>query len=345
MADSTETGPIGQSVINAHLMVQDETGRWVPLKASEGGLATKAVSPGLTLSGAVTGSGTDQIFTTLAANIVGNSNIRTAQANSVIGRASGTLGNVDDITIPSGKFIGTRASTTGAFYPTQILTKSSAYPLTQDDYGATVLVTAAATITLPAPATVGSGWWCCIKKTVASGSDVTIARNASETIDGRSASDVLKAQYSHAMYVTDGTNWHVLDVYDYTSAEVNTSTSFSAASGAFQNGGTTLSIPPGLWECGAVGFCDAGVSTTLAYFAFGMSTDSGAATFSDANFLTNYIAMSAPLNLAVATAENDTLPINTKTLTTTTTHYMKLVASYTGTAPKYQYKMFAVRKG
>ena len=65
MADQvSETGPMGQSVINARLMGVDETGKWVPLKLTEGGLATSAAN------GVTSVVGQDGITASISANVL-----------------------------------------------------------------------------------------------------------------------------------------------------------------------------------------------------------------------------------------------------------------------------------
>ena len=282
----------------------------------------------------------------LDTNGISNSYIRQGTARTVIGRSANSTGDVADIATTAGKFLGDRGSALGAFFPTQILSKSSAYPLVTDDYGATVLVTAAATITLPAPATVGSGWWCCIKKTVASGSDVTIARNASETIDGRSASDILKAQYAFAVYMTDGTNWHVISANDWlmkqTTSFTNYGTSGQYFDATFSDATTSLSIPPGEWDIEAV--VDAAVNGAVSWTTnvLGVSTTSGNSgtglVFGDN--AVNFIPPSATIGPEAAIS----LPGNRVLLATSTSYYLKLRADRTNT-PQYVCRLSARRVG
>lgn len=411
MADQvSETGPLGQSVMNVHLMVQDESNKWVPLKAAEGGLVTSVANPtpptavlaataltdnavvrgdggvrgvqtsgviiddsnnvtgmttltlpnlGLHLAGALSSpfdlilqpsdgslsadrtlsintSNSDQVLT------LGNNLTANGTARSVIGRSASTNGAMADIALTAGKFLGDRASAIGAFYPTQILSKSSNYPLVTDDYGATVLCTAALTVTLPAPGTVGSGWWCCIKKTVAAGSDVTIARNASETIDGRSASDVLKVQYAHAVYVTDGTNWHIASVNDYFQ-QVRSAGVAAPASGQYGDvTATALDVPPGDWDISGCITFNFSASTTGQYYVGGIGTASGTSTtglqfYDNANVQT--------VNLASAGVYAASIAPWRVSNSTTTTYYLKMSAGYTGTAPTVNGRISARRVG
>lgn len=267
--------------------------------------------------------------------------LRQGTARTVIGRSANSTGNVADIATTAGKFLGDRGSVLGAFYPTQILSKSSAYPLVTDDYGATVLVTAAATITLPAPATVGSGWWVCIKKTVAAGSDVTIARNASETIDGRSASDVLKAQYAHATYVTDGTNWHVCDVWDFQKQTQASGTSFSASDQWLDGAGTTtgVALGPGIWVLSQnLTMVTNGGSITEFYGGIGTNTgnDGTGMIFGENSVYGAWFAGFG--GFAVS-------PPWQKTLTAATTYYHKIRCRWTVATPQWGGSILAVRIG
>ena len=405
MADSvSETGPLGQSVMNVHLMVQDESNKWVPLKAAEGGLVTSVANPtpptavlaataltdnavvrgdggvrgvqtsgviiddsnnvtgmttltlpnlGLHLAGALSSpydlilQPTDGALTadrvlgintsdgdrvlTLANNLTAS-----GTARSVVGRAGSTNGSMADIVTTAGKFLGDRGSALGAFFPTQILSKSSAYPLVTDDYGATVLVTAAATITLPAPATVGSGWWCCIKKTAAAGSDVTIARNASETIDGRSASDVLKAQYAFATYVTDGTNWHVLEVNDYVETTVTNSPTYAITTSTWGDA-TSVALPPGEWDI--TGSFATNNVTTVSAGVIGIGSASGTGTTGLSPGVTQ-------LNILPPTAAaggGGAVPA-CRVQGSTTPYYLKVLLVWT-VAPTYNCRISARRVG
>jgi hypothetical protein len=334
------------STINMRMMVVDETGQWVPLKSTNDGLNMTNITTGVT----VPNGGTGQASFTDGAFLIGNgSNALSEVGPGTAGQIPISQGAGADpvMTTPTGagKFFGGRGGTQGAFYPTQILSKSSNYPLVTDDYGATVLCTAAITVTLPAPGTVGAGWWCCIKKTVAAGSDVTIARNASETIDGRSASDVLKAQYAHAVYITDGTNWHVASVNDWTQ---QTRTSGVSAPTAGQFGdvtASTLSLPPGEWDASAVTVYDFSSSTTALYYAVGIGTASGnsaSGLVSGDNYFTNGAFGTAGGSVGAVGLSLVAFRIS---VASTTSYYSKMVCNYTGTAPTVVGRISARRVG
>lgn len=225
------------------------------------------------------------------------------------------------LTLATGKAPIHRGGAVGAYYPTQVLSKSSNYALVHDDYAATVLCTAALTVTLPSPATVGSGWWCCIKKTVSSASTVTVARNASETIDGRSASDVLTVQYAEAAYITDGANWYVLWAHDelnFTGASVTpgTSTQYKdIASGTIQ---------PGTWSMSGVMFLSIGTMTITGSCAAALSEHSN-------NTTTDHVVgdnvNALPFN---TTGANGSATISdwVKTISSASPRYWKAVATY-----------------
>lgn len=304
---------VGPSTMNVHLMALDETNRWAPLKMREGGLASTA---------------------TIGPNSITNGMLRQGGAHTVIGNSTNATANVADISVTDGKFLGSRAQVLGAFYPAQILSKSSSYPLVTDDYGATVLVTAAATVTLPAPATVGSGWWVCIKKTVAAGSDVTVARNASETIDGRSASDVLKDQYATASYVTDGTNWYVFGVQDYIEVVNSSSQSFPTSPQTGDAG--FLDVPPGEWDCSGLFEASFGSTSTFTNFTAGIM---GTTTGNSLAGLTVGQNRSGALPPTSATNMGVSIPSFRSIVTTTTRYYAKVQSAYTGTAPTYTFRM------
>lgn len=119
MADTTETGPIGQSVINAHLMVQDETGRWVPLKSTEGGLSMNPTS-GSAITSVVEGNGIDASVSgqvlTIAADVDATS--ITINGSSEIQRAALT----GDVTASAGANATTIANDAVTFPKMQNIT-------------------------------------------------------------------------------------------------------------------------------------------------------------------------------------------------------------------------------
>lgn len=69
----------------------------------------------ITLSGAVSGTGTTAITTTLGTNVVANSNIRQSAALSVIGRSANSTGDVADISAGSDGQVLRRSGTTLGF--------------------------------------------------------------------------------------------------------------------------------------------------------------------------------------------------------------------------------------
>jgi len=86
---------------------------------------------------------------------------------------------------------------------------SSNVSVQSTDYILLVSTAAARTITLPAP----SGRRCFyIKDSTgqAGTNNITVARNASETIDGTAASKILGTDWGSWLFVSDGTNWFVL---------------------------------------------------------------------------------------------------------------------------------------
>jgi hypothetical protein len=95
-------------------------------------------------------------------------------------------------------------------YPVEPLL-STATNLTLTSAHHTVLVTADATITLPAAAS-HSGRVYVIKKTYLAGTGVIIDGNAAETIDC-AATVTLTVQYSSRTIQSDGTNWQIIGSY------------------------------------------------------------------------------------------------------------------------------------
>ena len=93
-----------------------------------------------------------------------------------------------------------------------VLSKAGAYTIVSGDYGATINVTAAATMTLPDAATVGSGWWCRVRRpALAGGTNVTVSRAGTDTIafgsDGTETSLLLAGDGDYVDVVSDGANW------------------------------------------------------------------------------------------------------------------------------------------
>jgi hypothetical protein len=72
----------------------------------------------------------------------------------------------------------------------------------------TVLASGTTTITLP-DATLTPSAMHTIKKTDATGTNITVATTSSQTIDGGTTA-VLKVQYASITVVSDGSNWNVI---------------------------------------------------------------------------------------------------------------------------------------
>ncbi|GAB5558178.1 MAG: hypothetical protein SchgKO_23910 [Schleiferiaceae bacterium] len=87
-----------------------------------------------------------------------------------------------------------------------ITSKSSSYTATIQDH--TIIVTATATITLPAAADVRAGKTYVIKHNGFVGT-VTIDGNLSETIDG-AATQLLSSANAYMKIITDGSNWFIV---------------------------------------------------------------------------------------------------------------------------------------
>ena len=277
----------------------------------------------------------------IAANAVTDAVLRQGAARTVIGRSANSTGNVADISLAAdGKFLGSRASAIGAFYPTQRLSKTTTYQLTQDDYGALVdcdTTSAGFTVTLPAPGTVGAGWWCTLRKTVAANL-LTIARNASETINGASASHLLNAQYSYETLMCDGTNWAVVGVNDWLQYKQGL-TGVPAATATWGNAGS-VSLTPGEWDIAMNAVFTLNASTGT-FVQICPSANSGATTTDhEAGYNqvgTLYPAAAYDVALSVAGWR--------QVLTTTTTIYAKVRATYTAGAPNVGLAMSCRRVG
>ena len=275
-------------------------------------------------------SGNLKMTLVIGANTVTDAMLRQGAARTVIGRSANSTGNVADISLAAdGKFLGSRASALGAFYPTQRLSKSTTYALTQDDYGALVdcdTTSAGFTVTLPAPGTVGAGWWCTIRKTNSSTANVvTIARNASETINGASASNTLTSQYAYITLMCDGTNWAVLGVNDYLSSSNATPAGIGTAVTNDYADFTSLSVPPGEWDFSG-GICFILNGGTLTQVVMGISAGTAGNSFTDAARGDNFAAAEPP---AAAYDKVLTIPSWRKLFTATTTVYLKMRDSFT----------------
>ena len=277
----------------------------------------------------------------IGANTVTDAMLRQGAARTVIGRSANSTGNVADISLATdGKFLGSRASAIGAFYPTQRLSKSTTYQLVQDDFGALVdcdTTSAGFTVTLPAPGTVGAGWWCTIRKTNSSTANVvTIARNASETINGASASNTLTTQYGYLTILCDGTNWAVVGVNDYLSATGSGNVPATTTYGDV----ASIAIPPGEWDLTVLLHTTASGSTATS-IQTGISTTSGnsGAGLSVGDSLIGNIAASSTYDSFV------TIPNFRILLTSSTTYYQKIRGLFSAGTPTYVGKFTARRVG
>jgi hypothetical protein len=87
-------------------------------------------------------------------------------------------------------------------------TKSAGYTAVANDNNAVIRFSAAATLSLTAAATLGSGWHCWV---MADGGAVVIDPNASETING--ATTITIPDGNSTMVICDGTNFRALEDY------------------------------------------------------------------------------------------------------------------------------------
>lgn len=79
--------------------------------------------------------------------------------------------------------------------------------------GQTVFADAsAAAFTITLPTAVGNnGFWFRIKKVDSTLNEITVATNASQTIDGSTANKLIRVQYESMTFVSDNSNWFVAD--------------------------------------------------------------------------------------------------------------------------------------
>lgn len=274
------------------------------------------------------------------ANGIADSHLRQGGARTVIGRSVNSTGNVADINLAAdGKFLGSRASAIGAFYPTNVQSKDANYSIVQDDYGTCFVcpTTASRTLTLPSPATVGAGWWCMFKKTSTSTSNtVVIARNGSETIDGRTTSDILIAQYASAIYMTDGTNWFVMSANDR--MVVTASGVTSGSSGTYKTG-ASMDIPPGEWLLTYQYESSATTSITINLIVISDTNNAigGLNAAGDSRFYVPAPTSSEPHSGCISNYR--------EIYTTTTTRYAVARFDFSGSTPTFSVRLSAQRVG
>lgn len=345
-----------ENIATDRLLGRDTASSGVPEQLTVGGGVEFTGSGGIqrsALTGDVTATAGSNA-TTIANNAVttakiSDSNVTLAKlansgARTVVGRSANSSGVVADISLAvDGKFLGSRASAIGAFYPTQTLTKTASYSATQDDYGSLILMNVSTTgqgVTLPAPATVGSGWWIKVKKINSSlNNTVAILRNASETIDGRSVDEYLREQYSYAAYQTDGTNWFVLEASDYVEIASGVSSGWPAATTTGTELSGAMPVSPGVWDFSFNLLNISSSVVTDGYAYVGTATGSGTAGLTISN--TVY------LNLPTSTRNScSTLASSREVITAASQNrYLKGNLTYSGATggPNYQYRISAVR--
>lgn len=198
------------------------------------------------------------------------------------------------------------------------------------------------TVDLTAAATLGDGFIVTIVKTNAdtatSTNAVTIDANASETING-ATTNRLQAQYAFVTLVCNGSNWDVMDAHDRVQITAASQT-FGSSGAWFDAGGTSLALTPGTWMGNGFGQADFGSASTMANFVVGIF---GTATGNDSAGLTlgtNRGSNPPPTSSYSSTVS---IPDYKIAITSTTTYYCKINATYTGTAPQYHFRMSAVR--
>lgn len=97
----------------------------------------------------------------------------------------------------------------GAFITSQIVTKTSTYPITTSDYIILADGTSGAfTTTLPTAVGV-TGQMYIVKRINSGANNITIATTSSQTIDG-ATSYLLTNQYDSLKVISDGANWQVI---------------------------------------------------------------------------------------------------------------------------------------
>jgi hypothetical protein len=229
------------------------------------------------------------------------------------------------------------------YVPTQVLTKTDNYRLKVEDYGALVLMNVSTTgkiVTLPNPQAAGNGWWCIVKKINSSTTNtVGVSRNASETIDGRSANETIIAQYAEVAYMTDGANWFVLWANDYVDARQTTVSNYFG-SDTFGDGATISSLPPGEWDVsGAVQSNRNGASVTIVYLGCSPNSGTSAAGLTIGD---NYFQGPGPVGTVDCYCF---VPPFRVSQTAAAAYYLKCAAQYTVATPQYRCRISARRVG
>lgn len=164
--------------------------------------------PAADAAGSLTSNGSGTLSWAVATNALLDGSRHTDTTASAVTRGDLAYGNAtpawDDLALgTSSKYLRSNGTDLSWSWPaldsyaaTQTLTDSNDY----------VIVTATATINLPACGT-RAGKWFHIKNTGAAAT-ITLDANASETIDG-DTSYVFSQQYASISIVCDGTGWHI----------------------------------------------------------------------------------------------------------------------------------------
>lgn len=224
----------------------------------------------------------------------------------------------------------------------QVLTKTDNFAI-QSDMPSNMLIlmnvsTTGKAVTLPNPRGVKTGWTVTVKKINSSVTNtVGINRKNTETIDGRSANDVLTAQYSFATYINDGANWNVVVANDYMEIKNASNVSFPAT--GVKGGDHTLSITPGEWDLSAGLLFNANGATVTDILGFigTASGDNFTGLLGGDNTLYGSALPSASRSGGASVAAYRLA------VSTTTPYYLKVYSTFSVATPVYNYRFSARR--
>ncbi len=270
-------------------------------------------------------------------------NLAQGSGVSVLGVTAGSTADVASIAAGTDGHVLRRASSTSLAFslPNGITTVSSTdYPIVAADDGKIINVTTGAsdrtlTCNSVTAATFGAGFTFTIRKADSGSGFVIFDPTSTETINGTATTNTLKAQFAQETVMSDGSNWIVLNAYDYIKA-TQTATNYPG-SGAYGND-TSIILPPGEWLIAAATTSTTNISTNT--FGAGISTTTG----NDATGLTtgdNFVSF--PGSVINVTQSSCVVPEHRVIVTTATTYYLKVFSTYVSTTPQYVGRISAHR--
>lgn len=287
-------------------------------------------------------NGTDWFLTETGINwVAALVNPMTTTGDMIYGGSAGVANRVA-IGI-NGQFLRAGSSIPGYGWYNQKSVSSANYTILDTDGFDSFLVSTGGsnrTITLPNPANnVGRKLF--IQRIDTGAGQVLIARHGSEKIQGSTCDNALNSPFAYIELYTDGTDWYVCKVWDYHDSGASSLISQGASNAWTQINATA--IEPGFWKIEAeVNFRKGDNSSSpVGANDFALSTTSASAgTFTDSDGF-NSVAIDIA-NIATMQSNGSTSCFITVS-TTGVTWYLNGNSVYTGTAPKWQGTIRAVR--